>query len=279
MDKFVTRTKRVRTEVQHNQNQGSSNAQTRETNQGVPNHKLHLQEESDLIIVDPGQRPSITSITHNAMEREKIRRAYFIKGPCQPKLIHFPQTDFSGIKRRFNPKWYEEYKPWLEYNVSKDAVFCLVCYLFNNEYGDHRGGHDSFIDEGFRCWKKKDRLDIHIGKHNSSHNKCLKACEDLMNQKQHIDFMMAGISDQAKVDYRVRLNASIECVRYLLMQSLLFRGHDESELSDNQGNFQELLKFLCKHNEEANIVCLDNAPKIHKLYAPSIQKDICNVVA
>lgn len=47
---------------------------------------------------------------------------------------------------------YDEYKPWLEYSVSKDAAFCLVCYLFNIEYGDHRGGHDSFTGEGFRCW-------------------------------------------------------------------------------------------------------------------------------
>lgn len=110
-----------------------------------------------------------------------------IKGPCQPKLTSFPQTTFGGLKRRFNPKWYQEYKPWLEYSVRKDAVFCLVCYLFNVEYGDHRGGHDSFTSEGFKCWKKKDKLEQHVGLQNSSHNKCLKACEDLIRQEQHID--------------------------------------------------------------------------------------------
>ncbi|XP_017976536.1 PREDICTED: uncharacterized protein LOC108662022 [Theobroma cacao] len=75
--------------------------------------------------------------------------------------------------------------------------------------------------------------------HNSSHDKCLKAYEDLMKQKQHIDIMVVGISSQAKLDDRVGLNASIECVR----------------------------------------VSLKNAPENHKLNAPSIQKDICNTAA
>ncbi|KAK6238903.1 hypothetical protein QUC31_004372 [Theobroma cacao] len=72
--------------------------------------------------------------------------------------------------------------------------------------------------------------------HNSSHNKCLKAREYLMKQKQHIDIMVAQISIPAKLDYRVCLNASIECVR----------------------------------------VSLNNAPKNYKLNASSIQKDICS---
>ncbi|KAL1815505.1 hypothetical protein ACET3Z_018079 [Daucus carota] len=46
--------------------------------------------------------------------------------------------------------------------------------------------------------------------------------------------MIAGISAQAKANYRTRLNASMECVRLLLMQALPFRGHDESEDSKNQ---------------------------------------------
>ncbi|WRX23841.1 protein of unknown function DUF4371 - like 1 [Theobroma cacao] len=67
----------------------------------------------------------------------------------------------------------------------------------------------------------------------------MKAYEDLMKQKQHIDIMVVGISSQAKLDDRVGLNASIECVR----------------------------------------VSLKNAPENHKLNAPSIQKDICNTAA
>ncbi|XP_057782753.1 uncharacterized protein LOC131000700 [Salvia miltiorrhiza] len=46
-----------------------------------------------------------------------------------------------------------------------------------------------------------------------------------------------------QIDYRCRLNASVVCLRYLIMQGLAFRGNDESERSLNQGNFIELLKL------------------------------------
>lgn len=160
---------------------------------------------SEQINVDPGLRLCMSTIGFNSIEREKIRRAYLTKGPCQLILTSFPHSDFSGIKRKFSPMWYKDYRNWLEYSESKDALFCLCCYLFNIEFGD-RYKHDAFVGEGFRNWKKKDRLDAHIGKHNSSHNKCSKACVNLLKQKQHVDVMIGGISTQAKLDYRVRLN-------------------------------------------------------------------------
>ncbi|KAK6263938.1 hypothetical protein SCA6_019372, partial [Theobroma cacao] len=58
-------------------------------------------------------------------------------------------------------------------------------------------------------------MDVHVGAHNSSHNKRLKACEYLMKQKEYINIMVAGILSHTKLDYRVCLNASIEYVRYV----------------------------------------------------------------
>jgi hypothetical protein len=79
--------------------------------------------------------------------------------------------------------------------------------------------------------------------------------------------------------YRTRLNASVDCVRFLQKQGLAFRGHDESKGSSNQGNFLELLWFLAKHNEEIDKVVLDNAPENHQMIAPHIQRDIANAAA
>ncbi|GFY95342.1 dihydroxyacetone kinase [Actinidia rufa] len=81
------------------------------------------------------------------------------------------------------------------------------------------------------------------------------------------------------MEYRTRLNASIDCVRFLLRQGLAFRGHDESESSSSQGNFLELLKFLAEHNEDVKSVALNNARQNLKLVAPKIQKDIVSVAA
>ncbi|XP_028061892.1 uncharacterized protein LOC114265320 [Camellia sinensis] len=65
----------------------------------------------------------------------------------------------------------------------------------------------------------------------------------------------------------------------ILLQGLVFCGHDEYENSSNQGNFLELLKFLADHNEDVKVVALSNAPQNLKLTSPDIQKDIVNVAA
>ncbi|XP_042455030.1 zinc finger MYM-type protein 1-like [Zingiber officinale] len=105
------------------------------------------------------------------------------------------------------------------------------------------------------------------------------AAYDLMNQKQHIETCLVNQSSQVAIDYRVRLTASIDCIRFLVRQGLAFRGHDESTNSLNHGNFLELLRFLADHNEDINRVALDNAPSNLKLTSPDIQKDIIRSIA
>lgn len=100
-----------------------------------------------------------------------------------------------------------------------------------------------------------------------------------MNQKQHIELVFSKLSDEAKQDYKVRLTASVDCVRFLLKQGLSFRGHDESESSSNQGNFLEFLKFVAQQNENVRAFSLKKTPENLKLTSPDIQKDICNAAA
>ncbi|KAJ0971407.1 hypothetical protein J5N97_019366 [Dioscorea zingiberensis] len=100
-----------------------------------------------------------------------------------------------------------------------------------------------------------------------------------MNQQQHIQTIVNKQNDQARSDYRKRLTASIDCIRFLLRQGLAFRGHDETEDSENQGNFLEILKFLCDHNEDIKRVAIDKCPGNLKLTSPDIQKDIVHVCA
>lgn len=60
---------------------------------------------------------------------------------------------------------------------------------------------------------------------------------------------------------------------------MTFRGHDESEDSNNHGNFLELLHWLCDHNAEIKVVALTNAPENSKLTSPRVQKDIVSAIA
>ena len=98
-----------------------------------------------------------------------------------------------------------------------------------------------------------------------------------MKEKQHIQSVLVKQSNQDKIEYRVQLNAIVDCIRFLLCRGLAFCGHDESQGSSDKGNFLELLQFLGDHNESINEV-LQKVPKNCKLTHHEIQKDIVNAI-
>ncbi|CAN1340134.1 Zinc finger MYM-type protein 1 [Linum perenne] len=86
-------------------------------------------------------------------------------------------------------------------------------------------------------------------------------------------------SDQTKKDYRVRLEASVKCINWLLKHELPFRGHDESEDSPNRCLFLSLLEFYASDIEHVKSVVLGNAPKNLQMTSPDIQNDIVHALA
>ncbi|XP_073046040.1 uncharacterized protein [Primulina eburnea] len=104
-------------------------------------------------------------------------------------------------------------------------------------------------------------------------------CEALMNQDENIQSVLHKKSKKMRNDYRIRLNASIDCIEVLLRQGHSFRDHDETESSLNPGNFLIQLEFLGAHNKEINDVILKNAPKNWKLTSLDIQKNIVSACA
>ncbi|KAM5585528.1 zinc finger MYM-type protein 1-like [Rosa sericea] len=238
--------------------------------------KDELEAILDNLPSDPARRKRILDYDPNI--RDQVRRRYLLKGPCQPRNHEFPQTLLSGTKRRFVPSWFDEHLEWLEYSIENDAVFCLCCYLFKPHHGD-QGGGDKFTCKGFSNWKNKKGLQDHVGGLGSVHNQALLNCQALMNQKQHLESVISRQLESSKHNYYTLLNASIDCVRFLLRQGLAFRGHDESEFSNNRGNFLELLEFLAEHNDSVKAVSFENAPRNLQLTSPVIQKDIINAAA
>ncbi|PIA65570.1 hypothetical protein AQUCO_00100812v1 [Aquilegia coerulea] len=168
----------------------------------VESRLFNLGESFDISSLesDPGLRKPISDYPPD--EQDNIRRAYLMKGPCQPNH-DFPLTAFGDQNRGFSKTWYTYYGCWIEYSISKDVAFCFYCYLFKRDRGA-----DAFVVGGFRNWKKSERLQEHVGIVNSAHNKA---------------YMFARIA------YKDRLEASIKVVRLLLELGLPFRGHDESE--------------------------------------------------
>ncbi|CAN0875100.1 Zinc finger MYM-type protein 1 [Linum grandiflorum] len=100
-----------------------------------------------------------------------------------------------------------------------------------------------------------------------------------MQQSQSIQIALDKQSDKTKKDYRIRLEASVKCISWLLKHGLPFRGHDESEDSNNRGLFLSLLEFYTSDIEDVKSVVLNNPPKNHQLTSPKIQKDIVHGLA
>ena len=137
------------------------------------------------------------------------------KGPFQPLNHKFPPRDFGGKPRRFIQSWFDDNKYWLEYSIKEDAAFCLCCYLFKSSI-PNQGGSDHFVKSGFKAWNRKTGLDDH--KAGTPHNIAIQKCQILMNQRQSITTAFEKQTTLQEKKYRIRLNASIDCVRFLLRQ-------------------------------------------------------------
>ncbi|GJW59593.1 zinc finger MYM-type protein 1-like protein [Tanacetum coccineum] len=58
----------------------------------------------------------------------------------------------NGRMRSFQEVWFKRFR-WLEYSETKDAAYCLPCYLFNKKPVG-RVGSDRFTKPEFNKWKK-----------------------------------------------------------------------------------------------------------------------------
>ncbi|XP_049391633.1 uncharacterized protein LOC125856105 [Solanum stenotomum] len=215
----------------------TQNQPNREENANHLEVPSHSSQEFDLssLKADSGERTQILEFHPNHCDA--IRIAYLQKKPCQPLLREFPQTNIFGDVRRFNHKWFDEFPDWLEYSISKDAAFCLYCYLFKQN-NNLQGGGETFSSVGFRSWQKKASLQTHVGGHTSIHNQSKRKCEDLMRQQQSIHASFEKQFNQDKHGYQIRLAASIDVC-------------------------DEVRKFV-----------LGNAPQNDQMTCPKIQKDI-----
>ncbi|XP_022865544.1 zinc finger MYM-type protein 1-like [Olea europaea var. sylvestris] len=199
--------------------------------------------------------------------------AYLEKGLCQPYGHDFSRRSMENDNRCFRKEWFSEFH-WLEYSIEKDAAYCLHFYLFKPDRGGQGGGH-IFTKTGFRDWKHKKTLKDHFGLLDSAHNQAFAKCTNLMNQKESISYVMSCQSSS----YRTRLNAVLDCNRFLLMQGLSFHGHDESKESLNRENLIELLNSYAARCKEIKELLFSNAPENDQMTSPTIQKDLINCFA
>ncbi|KAG5602718.1 hypothetical protein H5410_034088 [Solanum commersonii] len=80
------------------------------------------------IPLDPKKRIPIRD--YHPDERDEIRRAYIQRGPHQPRIREFPQSDLFGLKRRFNRKWFKNIMiGWSIVWMKMQLIVCVVIYF------------------------------------------------------------------------------------------------------------------------------------------------------
>ncbi|XP_042446670.1 zinc finger MYM-type protein 1-like [Zingiber officinale] len=133
---------------------------------------------------------------------------------------------------------------------------------------------------GFINWKKAiEKFNEHVGGVDSAHNETRIQFEGFKNKRQSVEYSFSSGKHELEVAYRKRLTSILKVIRFLLLQGLPFRGHDESSTSSNRGNFLELLKWYSSDCPEVTVVVGMNAPGNNQMIAPKIQKQLVNACA
>ncbi|XP_058757913.1 uncharacterized protein LOC131634938 [Vicia villosa] len=215
-----------------------------------PPHDVVNEFNPNEIVRDPGRRKQINEYALDI--QDQVRMAYILKGPMQPDMPSFTRTPFGSINRASSKLWYKNYT-WLEYNEIKDATYCFYCFLFKKPGRTEHFGFEVFTKNGYKDWKHASQgFKDHVGSHNSLHNSCVKHCDDYNNQRQSVASKFSKATKESEELYKIHLTCSVDCSRYLIAQGLAFRGHDESAISLNKGNFREIVEWVKAKDEQVS---------------------------
>ena len=273
--------------------QGQEDAQTESTHQSGPaistegsnnladrvaNANTRLGLGMDVIVLDPGLRTTIEDLDPNI--KDVARREYVNLGPCQPYGHKYKRTLFgkSARPRSFHDTWFKDHGDWLEYSVAKDAAFCFCCFLFKQPKAPNFGT-ESFTKVGCKKWKEGPGvLDVHVGKSDCANNKSRQCYEAFKNQRQSVTHVMERGTIKDQQVYKARLIIILGVIRFLMLQALAFRGHDETPSSKNKGNFLEMMSWYKKKDSTARTL-LDSAGGNHLMTSHEIQVELCRACA
>lgn len=169
------------------------------------------------------------------------------KGRPTPPLPGLTCGTSKGGKLQFSTTWYEKVS-WLTGCEQRQILLCFPCVMFSNS-------KDVWSFTGFSDIKNLGRG---IQRHEKSrdHLDCSVKLTVFGKEEYRIDLALSEAArvSRAKHNEQVKqnrhvLSSLVDIVCLLGRQELSFRGHDESEISSNQGNYRELFKLLMKRDE------------------------------
>ncbi|XP_060200639.1 uncharacterized protein LOC132628904 [Lycium barbarum] len=219
---------------------------------------------------DPAERKQMSKFSPNI--RDRVRRYYILKKPCQPEEFEFPSRDIGGELRRFNPDWFDDpYSQWLEYSVKKDAAFCLfsmvvTCLKMSLEDMEEKG---HFLD--LLKWyadKKEDVKNVVLEeapKNNTTTspdiqkdivNSCAKESVNAIIEDLNGDYFGILVDESKDVSHKEQMALVLRYVNkedHSLSRSQI-RGQGYDGASNIQGEINGLKTLILKDNSSAYCV-------------------------
>lgn len=181
---------------------------------------------------------------------------YFIQyGPCQPSPLELPSSIFpkskdpNGVSRSFHESYYHKTiqnvqvrRNWLSYSPSQNKVYCVSCKLF----GLPKAKKAVLAQKGTNSWQNlKRNLETH---EQTIEHLQSEISRGLFSKNNRVDLNLRLSKNRHIAENREVLRVIIEVIIFAARQNIALRGHSENVLSDNRGNFLELIKLMSHHN-------------------------------
>ncbi len=187
----------------------------------------------------------------------------------QPHLKKFPDRVISGKTRSFSSRCYDEFK-WIEYNRSRDAIFCKACRHFPGSQTEY-----SFVRNGFQDWKHLRQACL---RHASGKTHTVALGKLDAYRESHMSNSRGTVLNQLHGDAFVQRNKEhlkvvLDIVMLCAKQDIALRGHRESSDALNKGNFLEMFKLLSRY-DPAIEARLKELPRNSTLMSPDVQNEL-----
>lgn len=190
------------------------------------------------------------------------------------KTFKFPKS--AKDNRSFQLQWTNKFK-WIEYSISRDAVFCNTCRQFGLE---NQLKEPTFITTGFNKWRVANTEGKGLLKHNASVGHLdsdFRRIEQLKRNETG-----TSVSEQLGPNVlekrRYYCKSIIDTIEFLASNRLAFHGDWDDEENEEGGLFNSLFEIMLQKDTKL-MDCQQSMPPNVPYKSPDIQNELIDITA
>lgn len=186
--------------------------------------------------------------------------------------IKFPKTEPGN--RSFQLKWLDRYD-WIEYSISRDAVFCNTCRQFGKTSND-----PAFTSTGYNNWQSA----LTENRGFSRHQKSTDHANAAIRKDEKAMRILSGksvselVNNTVLTKRRYYCSTIVDIIIFLTSNRLALRGDWNDEDKEEYGLFNSLFEFALKRDKEL-ADCQKYMPPNVTYKSPIIQNELIEILA